>query len=515
MKNYPFIHCLDPLYVPNKVTGEQILVGCGKCPACQQLKSSALALKCKLESKCHKYCYFITLTYDETFLPCMVPVAVNGSKGQRYYFISTCKRLKDAGSCMCTHYMTKAQLDALQKKIGTPHGIPYLSVREGQLFVKRLRKYLKKYTDENIRYFICCEFGPDHLRPHYHLLVWFSREETRESIESCTNQAWKFGITDCQLTQGDASNYVAHYLNSFSSLPRIYAESPLRPFSCHSQFLGEKFYRSQGQEIYKLSASEFIRRSVRINGSISEFVLWRSLKNTFYPRCREYAILNPAERKRLYTCYAFVRKRKKSHRQPAQLAEEILNDIEHGIHNLPIANNDLYELANYYDGLFDIKSKIDDIITLQCDYLDSNYNSITDDVFLDILSSYVERRNYWKNVIYRDLAISKHFLEFVCNSNHPVEIDTKLAMIDYFYMALEYDQLTSSLRYQEEMLDDEQYSFGDGDYMLFYNTDICHLKHTSIYKKFRTDVFDQLNKSQKHKKQNDKNRILFHEVGLL
>lgn len=51
----------------------------------------------------------------------------------------------------------------------TRDGVPTLSKRDIQLFFKRLRKH---FADRKIRYYICGEYGPKTLRPHYHAILF-------------------------------------------------------------------------------------------------------------------------------------------------------------------------------------------------------------------------------------------------------------------------------------------------------------------------------------------------------
>ena len=89
-----------------------------------------------------------------------------------------------------------------------------------QLFIKRLRKHLSKYTNERIRYYACGEYGPQHFRPHFHLLVWFDRTETFKAFNRCLYSAWRFGRISSEVSRGSCSKYVAQYLNSNAVFPR-------------------------------------------------------------------------------------------------------------------------------------------------------------------------------------------------------------------------------------------------------------------------------------------------------
>lgn len=501
-----------------------MVVGCGKCPVCRNLKASSLALKCKLESRSWKYCHFITLTYDDNYVPLSAPIAVHGTKGTIYKFISICARTQEYGKVLCSIPFTERLIDELYKKLDTNHGIPYLSRRDAQLFIKRLRKNIYTYIQglkkehqnykghANIRFFIVGEYGPKHLRPHYHLLVWHSNREISERMEALVYKSWQFGRSDSQIVQRDASSYVASYVNGISSLPYLYQQGGYKPFTSHSFFLGEDFYRSKGKEIYKLSATEFIRRSEKLDGSISEFTLWRSLKDTFYPRCRDYASLSPAEREFLYTMYAKFGHRKEASRQPYKLAREILKEIDDMFYHWELPYDDLSEVAMYYDHKFRWSS-------YHTNYLHNvelyKQGILPDDEFITISDEYIRERQKLFGIIYRDLRLSKHFLEFVCPNDNSMQIRDSLHMIELFYKSLELAQLGDFYEIQSSALDEKIIDYDELQY--FYDDDllVTDVMNTDVYKKYIKCITKKIADRQKHKLQNDANRIHFCEVGLL
>ena len=93
------------------------IVACGKCVSCLQAKSNEWAFRCVQESKKYKDNCFVTLTYNDTFLP-------------------------DNGS---------------------------LCRRDLQLFIKRLRKHI---YPQKLRVFYCGEYGKKGSRPHYHIILF-------------------------------------------------------------------------------------------------------------------------------------------------------------------------------------------------------------------------------------------------------------------------------------------------------------------------------------------------------
>ena len=64
----PWISCFKPVSLTD-CFGRVQMVGCGKCPACQELKRNSLSNRLALEEHRSKFHSFVTLTYDELHLP--------------------------------------------------------------------------------------------------------------------------------------------------------------------------------------------------------------------------------------------------------------------------------------------------------------------------------------------------------------------------------------------------------------------------------------------------------------
>ena len=93
---------------------------CGRCIGCRLERARQWGLRCMHEAKLWPQNCFITLTYSDEFLP--------------------------------------------------PYGS--LSVRDIQLFMKRLRKGKKASASNPIRFFLGGEYGERNLRPHYHAVLF-------------------------------------------------------------------------------------------------------------------------------------------------------------------------------------------------------------------------------------------------------------------------------------------------------------------------------------------------------
>lgn len=66
-----FNKCEHPRIIQNKYTGDFVKVDCGECPYCLIKKSDRAAQKCDFVKFNHKYCYFVTLTYNSQYVPKM------------------------------------------------------------------------------------------------------------------------------------------------------------------------------------------------------------------------------------------------------------------------------------------------------------------------------------------------------------------------------------------------------------------------------------------------------------
>lgn len=104
-------------------------IPCGKCIGCRLEYSRQWANRCLLELQYHDSAYFVTLTYNDEYVP-------------RSYAPDS----------------------------ATGEAIEHLSLRKRdfQLFLKRLRKH----TGQDLRYFAAGEYGKETFRPHYHAIIY-------------------------------------------------------------------------------------------------------------------------------------------------------------------------------------------------------------------------------------------------------------------------------------------------------------------------------------------------------
>lgn len=139
-------------------------VPCGQCTACRLNKAREWSIRIMHETLYHEDSVFLTLTFDDDHLP----------------------------------------------EEGT------ISKRDVQLFMKRLRKRLKR----RIRYFCSGEYGEKSFRPHYHLIlfgisvdddVFSNKLYSGKDGFQCLMKEWPYGMAFVGMVTYDSACYVAKY----------------------------------------------------------------------------------------------------------------------------------------------------------------------------------------------------------------------------------------------------------------------------------------------------------------
>lgn len=301
--------CLRPKIITNKC-GERVTVSCGHCSACLSKKASYNSKLCCLESESNNFTFFITLTYNQESLPvCRVM-----KYGDTSYLINVTPRLIGTSENDCVGVLNYSVPDNVlsfifnkvyDESAVTPYEfgegyIPYVSKVDVQNFMKRLRYYIGQYAENNklknekIRYYIASEYGPEHLRPHYHILLFFNSSWLLEELSGFLHKAWTFGNIDYSQVSSSSgcSSYVASYCNCFAYLPSCYKSLGLRPFCLHSVRFGCKPFEDSTKKILSDGFTEPPVCSVRFGDRVREVFAPLSFSSTFLPRCYHYVQSN-------------------------------------------------------------------------------------------------------------------------------------------------------------------------------------------------------------------------------
>lgn len=137
--------------------GAALPVGCGQCLPCRISRRRLWADRQVLESMCHGDTIFVTLTYDDKYVPT------------------------------------------------NEEGAQCLDPEDVRLFFGRLRK---RVGYRAFRYFGCGEYGPQTWRPHYHFNLFGLNVLARNHIQD----AWGMGFVTVQPFATGTAQYVAGYV---------------------------------------------------------------------------------------------------------------------------------------------------------------------------------------------------------------------------------------------------------------------------------------------------------------
>lgn len=172
--------CFNPLQAYQAASGEVVFyessrhdivrslsLPCGQCIGCRLERSRKWAMRCVHEASLYERNCFITLTYNDEYLP---------------------KRSQ-------------------------------LQYSDFQKFLKRLRKFAEP---EVIRFYMCGEYGTENWRPHYHAIifnfdfldkVYYRRSPAGEKIfrSDILDRLWPFGFCSVGSVTFQSAAYVARY----------------------------------------------------------------------------------------------------------------------------------------------------------------------------------------------------------------------------------------------------------------------------------------------------------------
>ena len=318
------LSCENPQRVYNKYIDEYVWVPCGKCNTCRNMKASRWTEALERERAMHRYCMFVTLTYDDYNLP-----KVNlGYYGNEVFSLSVAERcnveflssrLHDDICIPFQDFKLKHASDeekdlfmGIYRQFG---GIPYASYSDIQYFHKRLNKWFyQNVTNKfgNFRFFTVSEFGSTTLRPHFHSIYYVDDQRVAERFAEGVCSCWKLGITDTKYVESSACAYVAQYVNKFSDLPLFYKETKLKPKYWFSKFpiIGvEDFDNTQrivyddSENMQKIFDQCLVEVCFRRKASATDFSvrpLHKSVENRLFPKCPFFSKISYSCRIELY-----------------------------------------------------------------------------------------------------------------------------------------------------------------------------------------------------------------------
>lgn len=159
--------CTRPISV--KVTSpishrdRYILAPCGKCHECLASYQQSWTLRMAEEAREWKYCYFLTMTYSDDNVPYIM---LRADRCTRNDFYEINRKIQEIPvSDRLLKLRNRDPFSYLNRWQPAFTRVPVVCKRHLQLFLKRVRKEM---PPRSLKYFICSEYGPRTIRPHYH-----------------------------------------------------------------------------------------------------------------------------------------------------------------------------------------------------------------------------------------------------------------------------------------------------------------------------------------------------------
>lgn len=520
MIDHPFVKCLNPQRTVNPYTNEPMVVQCNHCAACRLRAAGRLADQCRFEGLTSAKVFFVTLTYANTYVPRALVERIGFDEWNVY---------GDNGEYLDTVVYPEDKTRDFLRQAHLFGAFPYIRWKDVQDFIKRVRD---RFTYGTLRYFACGEYGPEHFRPHFHLLFYvtdtsevmrisehplgyfprwtwpdkqdrvYTPADILTELEFACRDCWKFGRVDFEIVGGSScASYVAEYVNGSQPVPPFLEISATKSRCSHSRFLGRAFFGKEFIQSVHSRPEDVVHAYVPRPDGFREERLPSYHFSSFFPKCKGYSYSPRHARafryRLLYECYERYGK------------DQSIMDIARCV------MGDLYNLFRVCD------SGSCGIGFLDYFYFSSGYHEIEFDSPDDV--------DHCLYNVYRELLLSKRFIgnceilfDYFCNlypalSFRSDEIeDWYLTCIESFYSRLDMLNLNSwysmmESYYRKKPLsdrvlcnDDED----DPDLVYFYNNldyDMEKYKTSIPYKRFRALISAQARDRIKHKQQNAKN----------
>lgn len=295
--------CEHPNRIINPYTHEVMYVPCRTCNSCLNQRSNHWKKRVNDECKKYRYVMFFTLTYSNDNLPLYLPFT--SDDGTVEWFSN-----RDGSKLNENDKLQDSDIHPIRIQNSNVIGIPHVSKYDIVCFVKRLRSHIHYYflkhnitENEKIRYFICSEYGPRTLRPHYHGLFFFDSEVICRRFGTFLRKAWSFGNQDYSLVNASAPSYVAKYINGYSRLPKVLLSEYTKPFHLSSKNPCIGYCKDDEKEVFKnFNTGTYGYTKFDKDTQQFYFVAPPSyVENRYFPKCREFGSLSYFEKLRIYS----------------------------------------------------------------------------------------------------------------------------------------------------------------------------------------------------------------------
>ena len=492
------VRCEHPRLIRNKYTGQMVEVPCGKCNLCVLNKCNVGTLNCSIEEASHRFCYFVTLTYANEYIPYVVPLVsvprydanaceqldvfspVEPCPEQHFNFVCGSRRILDKyGTVLHSGLYDYKRISQIVEKCNVPgNGIGYLDYEDVKLYIKRLRKRLSMVSDARLRYYCVGEYGPKSFRPHWHLLFYFDCPKVAEVFIKTASDCWQYGRTDVSASRKSVASYLSGYVNSFTCIPSLFKTRFFRPKCYHSFHFGFSPYEEDKASLYEDPVTYLNTKVVSVHGGYLPAKLTNNLRAWLFPRCLCYADTSIDEKLYLYTYSDYFRQ---------------------------ITGKDDC-LGRALLCWYNYKSNKNLLLAGSVRYLFRRYCS---------RPGLIDDREFFLKWMARVFYISDHFLNFVCDGNRSL-VNLRVTQIINYYNYLRSNVLSNWYHAQSEYVDLHP---DDTDFAPFFAE--CECNDDGVFSDIVVDVdnpeissiFDEAAKRVKdrikHRELNDMNRIFF------
>lgn len=267
--------CKYPVKIFDNTQGKTITVPCGKCIFCCSARSRDWQNRLKKEFDWRTLNFFVTLTYNEDYLPYISYVESQNSIrfNSKFKYIKTLFEPYDLQ--LCTIHSTNYRTNF----------VPSLSPSDLCKFNKRLRINLTRRNGKfskniKIKYFEIGEYGPSTFRPHYHCIIGLNLDTIgvpnefmrniklqkicrldgspiqtlREYVSDAIERSWQFGFVKIDPLNDERIQYCTKYMFKFTDKSSIeyFEKHPglLKPFKRSSNGIGKEYTERNQKQLY-------------------------------------------------------------------------------------------------------------------------------------------------------------------------------------------------------------------------------------------------------------------------
>lgn len=247
--------CISPIRIrhPTK-SGVFLDVPCGKCLECVRKRSNDLAFRLIEQMKSSNTAYFITLTYDDNFMPFLfinendeiefkarLRTDLPSNRGCPYYY-----DFLDGDDSACSNY------NEFYMCFYKP---------DVQKFIRSIRDEFRYYAKKHkinapvFKYFFSSEYGGKTLRPHYHGIL-FGLPSDLKFVQDLVAKHWKYGFSSVSACNEKRCYYASKYALKGAAGIDLPSECIDKPFILLSNGLGLSFLTPEMEAFIKPLSGE-------------------------------------------------------------------------------------------------------------------------------------------------------------------------------------------------------------------------------------------------------------------